>query len=171
LEEQILVHLYRPIASILVTPENVDELLGFHVDHYTLYKALVGKTREVDGIPGIGEKTAKQILSGFEYSVDCLLQIANGHGNNKIRAIYEHKEELLAGIELSDIFRENLGHESKQELRSRLSYSLKRDWNAVGTHTLFRQALDLVTELEMQSITSEWSEWEGTFKRMIDRRR
>lgn len=164
-DKKIDVKLYRPIASILVTPENVDTLLGFHLDHYALYKALVGKTREVEGIAKVGEKTAKSILSGFMYDAQCLIRIAEGHGNHRIREIYERREELLIGIELSDIFQELFGHATKEGLMQSLIWSFRRDR---ADDLTFEEALDLVKTLEMQSIVIEWPEWVGTFRRMIE---
>lgn len=55
--------LFLPNKPLRVTTKNVDEVLGFPVKHYILWKSMVGDTSDnIKGIHGIGPKKATAII-------------------------------------------------------------------------------------------------------------
>lgn len=65
------------------TPEKVREKMGISPDQVVDYKALVGdKSDNIPGVPGIGPKTAVNLLSSY----------------GTLEAIYEHLDELATGV-------------------------------------------------------------------------
>lgn len=61
---QETVSVYSPIKDIHITQENFTHIMGVDVEDFLNYKALLGdKSDNIPGIPKVGEKTAKKILS------------------------------------------------------------------------------------------------------------
>lgn len=63
---KVLVVDTRPAEDVIYTPEKVKEKFGLEPYQISDYLALVGdKIDNIPGVPGIGEKTAKELLSKF----------------------------------------------------------------------------------------------------------
>ena len=61
--------LYRPLKDEIICHEFAHELLGFPLDHYTLWRSMVGSSEDhVPGISGIGENKAKRIINAVTAS-------------------------------------------------------------------------------------------------------
>lgn len=74
------VMVYSPIKQILFTRENYQSLTGIPQELFLSYKILKGDSSDgIDGISGIGEKTAKSLV--------------NSYGN--LKGILSHREDLM----------------------------------------------------------------------------
>ena len=74
------VMVYSPIKQILFTRENYQSLTGIPQELFLSYKILKGDSSDgIDGISGVGEKTAKSLV--------------NSYGN--LKGILSHREDLM----------------------------------------------------------------------------
>lgn len=92
------VSVFSPYKGIVITPLNFYEETKVTIPAYMGYRALVGDTSDnIDGIPGIGEKTAQTLMGKY------------GHINNILNAVGEDKKALLKSKRTEKIFfEENL---------------------------------------------------------------
>lgn len=85
----------RGKASVLYTPEKVREKYGIHPQQIPEFKALVGdKTDNIEGVPGIGPKTAAKLLGQFE-SVSKLCDCASMVPGNLGIKINKFRDKIL----------------------------------------------------------------------------
>lgn len=74
------VRLFRPMNDGTieeVTSKNVEERFGVSVRQFVCFKSLVGDSGDnIDGCPGIGEKTAAKLLGGIDGTVSDLIHLA-----------------------------------------------------------------------------------------------
>lgn len=73
------VWVYSPIKKLMIRPQNFKAVTGLKVGQYLEYRMLIGdKSDNIPGIPGIGEKTAKSILSEYETLDRFFVEAPNG---------------------------------------------------------------------------------------------
>lgn len=95
------VELYDPMKDKFFTPEDVKEKFGVYPDKVVDVQALAGDSIDnVPGIPGIGIKTAAELINQFG-SLDAVLERAEEIKQNKRREmVIEHKNDALVSLEL-----------------------------------------------------------------------
>lgn len=94
----------RPFNNITVFDEKIfEEKFCFSVDRYVLYKALIGDSSDnIKGIPGIGPKTATEIVKKFE-DINSLLANLDDLPTRIALSIQENQSILRQSFELSQI--------------------------------------------------------------------
>src|SRR5512140_194796 len=95
------VELFDPMQDKWTRPPDVKERLGISPDQMTDYLALIGDAIDnVPKVPGIGPKTAAELLQQFGH-VEPLLEHLDQVAKPKIRdALASHKESLLRAKQL-----------------------------------------------------------------------
>jgi DNA polymerase I len=85
----------------------VQERFGVHPSQFVDYKALIGdKSDNIPGVPGIGEKTAAQLLQQYG-SLDGIYEHLSEIAGKKPRAaLEEHREDAYLSRRLSEIVRD-----------------------------------------------------------------
>lgn len=85
------VNIFNPTKKFLITPNNYKEFMGIEVSDYILYKSLKGDHSDnIPGIKGIGEKTAKSLVSKY----------------HSLEGLIEHEKELSTRKTTAKIFTE-----------------------------------------------------------------
>ncbi len=94
--ERVSVLRYRGEHSVLCTPNYVRERYGVEPAQYADFKALVGdKADNIQGIKGVGAKTAAGLLSTFQ-NLENLLAHAEGIEKTSLRvSVIEGRERLV----------------------------------------------------------------------------
>lgn len=94
--DKVSVLRYRGEASVLYTPELVQERLGVRPSQYADYKCLVGDTADnIRGISGVGPKTAAALIAEYG-TLDNLIESAESIKRPAIRkAVAEGREQLM----------------------------------------------------------------------------
>jgi DNA polymerase I len=97
----------RGVADVHVyTPERVELRYGIRPDQVPDFIGLKGDTSDnIPGIPGIGDKTAGQLISQYG-SVEEVIEHAGELSPARSRSIAEHAEQALASKELATMRRD-----------------------------------------------------------------
>ncbi|WNG48513.1 DNA polymerase I [Archangium minus] len=155
------VHLYDPQNERYTTPAEVKERLGIEPKQMRDYLALIGDAVDnVPKVPGIGPKTAVELLNQFG-GVDTLLERLSEVKKPKMReAIGAHRESLLRardlvtfrtdlelGVSIEDLKRQPPHEEQLRQLFTELEFSaLLRELPAKEPT---RETAKLTTETEL----------------------
>ena len=131
------VHLYDPQNERYTTPDAVKERLGIEPKQMRDYLSLIGAAVDnVPKVPGIGPKTAVELLHQFG-TVDALLERISEVKKPKMRdAIAAHRESLLRArdlvtfrtdlkldVSIADLKRQPLKDEELRQLFTELEFS------------------------------------------------
>ncbi len=97
----------RGVADVNVyTPERVEERLGITADRVPDFIGLKGDPSDnIAGIPGIGDKTASQLIAAYG-SVEAVLEHVDELTPARAKAIREHGEQALRSKELATMRRD-----------------------------------------------------------------
>jgi len=97
----------RGVADVHVyTPERVELRYGIRPDQIPDFIGLKGDTSDnIPGIPGIGDKTAGQLIAQYG-SVEDVIEHADDLSPARSRAVREHAEQALASKELATMRRD-----------------------------------------------------------------
>jgi DNA polymerase-1 len=97
----------RGVADVHVyTPERVELRYGIRPDQIPDFIGLKGDTSDnIPGIPGIGDKTAGQLIAQYG-SVEDVIEHADDLSPARSRAVKEHAEQALASKELATMRRD-----------------------------------------------------------------
>lgn len=75
----------RKKGDVIYTVDNFQELVGYSVDCYVMGKALQGDSSdEIQGVPGIGPKTAAKLLETSPGTLEDVLDVATPRKRDKI---------------------------------------------------------------------------------------
>lgn len=94
--------------TVIYDPAGVKEKYGFGPEQVIEFKALAGDSSDnIPGVPGVGEKTAKDLLSKFD-SIDDIYKYLEKGGGDKIKEnlgkkLLENKESAYMSRELATI--------------------------------------------------------------------
>ncbi|MEK7164843.1 MAG: 5'-3' exonuclease H3TH domain-containing protein, partial [Patescibacteria group bacterium] len=94
--------------TVVYDPAGVKEKYGFGPEQVIEFKALAGDSSDnIPGVPGVGEKTAKDLLSKFD-SIDDIYKYLEKGGGDKIKEtlgkkLLENKESAYMSHELATI--------------------------------------------------------------------
>lgn len=103
------VTVYRPIADEHVHLENFYEMTGLPSPfHYLLYKTIVGDPSDrIPGVPGVGEKTALQLVEATDGTWDSLVKSVPRSTNKRAKKILEHQAVIERNYALMNMTLEN----------------------------------------------------------------
>lgn len=95
------VEFYDGMKNRFFTPEDVKEKFGVYPDHVTDVQALAGdSTDNIPGIPGIGLKTAAELVNMFGSLEGVLEHAAEIKQNKRRELVMAHKEDALISQKL-----------------------------------------------------------------------
>ena len=107
----------RPKTEILYTPQKIKEKYGVEPEKLTDYFSLVGDSIDnIPGVPGLGEKRAREILKNFSLS-EILNNPEKIGDKNLIKTIKENKEIIEMNKVLVTLETEVPLHFSEEELK------------------------------------------------------
>jgi len=107
----------RPKTEILYTPQRIKEKYGVEPEKLTEYFALVGDSIDnIPGVPGLGEKRAREILKNFSLS-EILSNPEKIGDKNLIKTIKENREIIEMNKVLVTLETEVPLHFSEEELK------------------------------------------------------
>lgn len=161
------VELHRPVADTIITRHNAEEQLGYPLQYYIWYKALVGKTREVKGIEGIGNKTAINLINAayrddvtiYNY-VEKMLEEGSKKPLKRIKVLFNNWLDVELGCDLSTIRLEKFTVEEQQYISStsQMAFNLDniQDEDIITLKEIFKQ-------LEFMSMLSTFDQWAHPF--------
>lgn len=92
---------YDSMKNKFFTPEDVKEKFGVYPEHVTDVQALAGdSTDNIPGVPGIGIKTAAELINQFGSLEEVLNHAAEIKQNKRRELIMAHKEDALISQKL-----------------------------------------------------------------------
>jgi DNA polymerase-1 len=104
---------YRPISDQLIDVDNFEEMTGTRRDYFVLRKALVGdKSDNIDGVRGVGEKTANKLITeaycredGWmcDLGGESLRTICADHKTKTARRVSEQWDIVERNVKLVDL--------------------------------------------------------------------
>ncbi len=143
---------YDPIRETFLDLKTFEEKYGFHPKSFPYYRALVGDPSDnIKGVPGIGEKTAKDLVHKFR-TLENIFENINQIPSPKIReALKTYKDQIYQNLELIKLKQDSpLPSED-------LEYYKKKDCNYQEIKALFK-------ELEFRKFLKEFSLPEEPYK-------
>lgn len=156
------VDLYSPVKQILYTIDNYEELMGIPQELFLTYKILKGDSSDgIDGIQGIGEKTAKALV--------------NQYGD--LEGLLSNKEILMKSKRTAKIFTmEGLQTLSRNnQLINLKDYVDLTDIQEDIQETLeeepfvdTRAAKDFLMKYQLVSILTKWKTWSELFEEVSE---
>lgn len=156
------VWLYSPIKQILYTVDNYEELMGIPQELFLTYKILKGDTSDgIDGIAGIGEKTAKSLV--------------NEYGN--LEQLLSSKDALMKSKRTAKIFTpEGLQLLARNnQLINLKDYvdltDIEDEIQEVIEEEPFvdsKAAKDFLMKYQLVSILTKWKNWSQLFEEIAD---
>ena len=95
------VRLYDPMKDKFFTPDDVKEKFGVYPDKVVDVQALAGDSIDnVPGVPGIGIKTAAELINQFGSLQEVLDRATEIKQNKRREMILEHKSDALVSLDL-----------------------------------------------------------------------
>lgn len=86
---------WQPSQEVLITPKNFEETTGVKQSDYLVYRSMVGDSSDkVDGIKGIGDKTAVKLIEQYGASPSNLVNVASGL-NATVPPMSDHIAKLV----------------------------------------------------------------------------
>jgi len=149
------VKIYQPKADRLITESSFESHVGYKPEQALLYKVLVGDTNEAEGIPGVGEKTAYEILkvvptiSGLRQGVELL-----GESNRRARKVLEHWHKVGVNMELLDLGLEEFSIREVLDVRRQMKDPLPFDHDT---------ALKCIRKYGLQDVYKDTPDWFAPF--------
>jgi 5'-3' exonuclease len=150
------VELHRPVRDLVLTRTTLDEHLGYPAIYYKWYKAMVGKIREVNGIPGVGQKTAISLIHEAHDNDTTLIELVKDKKGKRYERLSQLIDDFYIGLALSDLFLEELREDERNSILDAMHFSL---FPARVNDASLAQALEVATTLEFHSLTTEWPSW------------
>lgn len=156
------VYLFSPIKQVLYTPENYEELMGIPQEFFLTYKILKGDSSDgIDGIQGIGEKTAKSLV--------------NQYGN--LESLLSSKDALIKSKRTAKIFtQEGLQKLSRNnQLINLADYvdltDVQDDIDEVLEEEPFvdsKAAKAFLMKYQLVSLLAKWKSWSESFEEVAE---
>ena len=156
------VWIYSPIKQLLFTNENYNELMGIPQELFLTYKLLKGDSSDgIEGIPGIGDKTAKSLVN--EYGA--------------LGELLSHKDELLKSKRTAKIFTAegmNILTRNNQLINLKdfvdLSDILADIQELIEEEPFVdtKSARDFLMKYQLVSILTKWKTWSQLFEEIVD---
>lgn len=111
-------------------PAEVQERFGVTPEHFVDYKALLGDTSDnIPGVPGIGDKTAQQLLAQYPTVEDLLAHIDEVEPKGARKKLAEHAEQARLSKKLSAIATDApIAWDAAQQPRYTFDVSRFRGW-------------------------------------------
>jgi 5'-3' exonuclease len=169
-----LVHLdtkvYRPISDQLVTTDNFEELVGIRLQKFVLRKALVGdKSDNIDGIRGIGEKTANKLIteayhrdgewfSDLDY--EALRTTCIDHKTKTAKRIAENWDVVERNLKLVDLTAFPFTKRDSRKARAVINSSPGALIPAMGL-------MKILGKYEFNEILNGFIQWVRPFRRLV----
>lgn len=99
------VTVYDPIKGIHIYEHSFEKITGVKPQHFLTYKCLRGDTSDnIKGIPGVGEITAKELLSKYGSFENMLLEIDKKEKKSaKEKALLENKHIFERNVKLMNL--------------------------------------------------------------------
>ena len=140
---QDTVSVYSPIKDIHITNQNFEEIVGVPVKDFLMYKALIGdKSDNIPGVPKVGDKTAKKIISA---GIDTLST--------------EHQEIYAENVKLMDL---RLGYTSYAEEVPLYEKQVKELSSLEPDMDKFKQRCE---DMNMKQVVNNISTWSSAFSK------
>jgi DNA polymerase-1 len=138
-KEGILV--YNPQKDIYFNAQKVEEIYGIKPHQFADFLALTGdQTDNIPGVPGIGEKTARELITKFG-SLEEILTNTDKLPPKVRRAIEDNKENLLLSRELA---------------RLKLDIDLKIEWEKLSLPKPdYKKLIPIFEKLEFRNYIKE----------------
>jgi len=151
------VELHRPVRDLVLDRRNLDEHLGYPQQYYKWYKSLVGKTREFDGIPGIGKKTAIALINEAHEKGKTLFELVSGRKGKRYDTLTAQINKFYIGLAVGDLFLEEFTEDERDIIFTAI--------RATGmTASQWQEDVKVMAHtLELHSIVSEWASWTKPF--------
>jgi len=150
------VELHRPVRDLVLTRNNLDVHLGYPRQYYKWYKALVGKPREVQGIPGIGEKTAVALINEAHAQDKTLIELVEGRKGKRYETLSASIHDFYTGLAIGDLFLEELTVDERAAIFAAVLMTTTCD-------DLLEASKATARRLEFHSIVDEWDSWTKPF--------
>jgi len=129
--------------GFMLTVDNVTEYLGFPVEHYVLWKSMVGDSSDnIKGIKGVGPKRATGI-------------ILNGVGGKKKLPINKEEMAILDRNKYLISLASLLTKAEAKEIKQQFQFRTIPDWNAVR---------DEFSKVGMKQLNFGFNNWAKPFK-------
>lgn len=108
---------WRPRAEQLVTPETFQALVGLaNPQQWLLWRALIGDPGDgIYGVPGIGEKTALEMVAGAA-TIEDLYEAALSGANKRALKLLDHLDVPQRNLELLDLTLEVFEAEERERV-------------------------------------------------------
>ena len=141
--------LYRPMHDEVINCENFEEHFGLPQEKFLLARALMGDPSDgIQGIKGIGQKTAQKLLAPLEeVSVDSLLSACEGKKSAVCKTLLASRERLERNLALLDLELEVLSETQQRFLSEQFA-------TAIVVPSLTR-ALEFFHRFEMHSFMGD----------------
>lgn len=173
--DQCEVELHRPVSDTIVTRHNAEEILECPLEYYPIYKALVGKHREVKGIEGVGSKTAISLINTAHRDgisiydlVDKMLTEGSKKPMKRTQAIMDNWHDVELGCALSAINMEKFTIEEQQHI---LTLSQDAFCQSYSQDEDVSRAKDILNNLEFVSILDNFDQWVVPFLAVYNNRK
>jgi len=163
------VRVYRPIADQLISIENFEESTGIPRQLFALRKAVTGdKSDNIDGIQGVGEKTANKLLAeaflddeSWETDINLLYfqGVCSDHKTKTAKRIAENWKVVVRNMALVDLSRVKFGSTHYAKAKAILEADGK-----VGTTDI--ELLKLLGSYEFKEFTKNFVGWIAPFRRL-----
>jgi len=168
------VDVYRPIADQLVTDFDFTTQVGVPVSLFTLRKALVGdKSDNIDGIRGVGEKTANKLLEevyadedGWWQDIELAEDLSEfkehcaEHKGKTAKRIAEDWPVVTRNLKLMDII--NYFPFTTKD-RKKAKAVVEMDIRGMATDI---ELIKMLGKWEFHDFTSKFMQWIRPFKRL-----
>jgi len=154
------VTVFRPMHAEQVTVNNFEEITGVPHGKFLLYKALVGREM-VKGIPGVGKKTAQEILRVPEVvDVQTLVEYAMEQPGKRFETIVDQFDIVDRNLEVMDLYAERFDEHELNLIREDLD-------NRGKLHDKVEDLVDYLTFLGYSSILDNLPNWLAPFVKLV----
>ncbi|MGA0383376.1 MAG: hypothetical protein ACO3L1_00070 [Flavobacteriaceae bacterium] len=153
------VSLYRPVKRSYVNESNFFEVAGVGQESFLLYKALCGDSSDkIQGVKGVGEKTAKIALNGSNAtSLTELCSWSSNQKSSRINKIPESVDIIERNISLMKLGLEVFDEDTIYSIRDSLR---------IEPCSGFEDAFGFLVDMEFSSITRQYDSWVAPFVRI-----